>query len=185
MTGNDIDQLVTAWIGGKTFREIVKAAGSAFILADFPPDYRTALLLNFSAETSSRVVLNTEYGINGTFIEGSADVWNAEEFSPWVVQETTVIMGNLDVEGTLKVNGCAALYVAGNLNAANLLVAGELHCGGRLSIKNSLVTTCESYLAADEVNTGACGIFGILRCENVNWQRKFKTEREGLHAFSN
>ncbi|MFK7998695.1 MAG: hypothetical protein AB8H86_03830 [Polyangiales bacterium] len=104
------------------------------------PQERDVLWRYFEDKCRSRVMCESEKGIDGRIIDGSADVWNAEEFGPWIFESPlTVVCGALRFEATaredaaLRIARSARVFVH-SLYAGRLHVEGELHVLGVLDV---------------------------------------------------
>jgi hypothetical protein len=149
--------------------------------------------------SKSQVMLDTEHGIDGTYCEGSCEVWNVEEFSPWQIsQAVTVIMGNLTYIddkyesgkskqnlADLEISNGAKVFVSGNLSLGSLLITnGQLHCSGEVNVTHNFLINSQSYVSAKKITTNALGVFGEVNCKSINHISEIKSEVDGLSLRS-
>lgn len=115
---------------------------------------RTRLLEQLAHARRSRPMYDTERGVNGgLFDKGGVEVWNPEEYSPWIITEPlTLVAGDLvyvdsefaeggrrDDRTRLEIDRDARVFVLGDLRVGRLAVrAGELHCLGEIAVRHRL-----------------------------------------------
>jgi hypothetical protein len=148
-----VKEWIEQWAEGKELSEIFQLPRGEVPLAEHGPEYRQALLELIKPQAVSRCLRDSEHGISGDLILGGADLWNGEEFSPWEICETTMVLGDFDVDGILEIHCGTALFVAGNLRLDALeIIAGEVHCGGELIAKGRIIAPPRSYISAQRIS---------------------------------
>ena len=127
--------------------------------------------------------MDSEHGISGAVILGGADVWNKEEYNPWVIDESTLVLGKLSVEGTLYIQSNATLFVAKDIEVESLIVlSGELHCTGNIIAKNQVLLSKDSCIFSRGIKCREIGLFGITQCGRVKAEKQILYEK---NAFRN
>lgn len=131
------------------------------------PKYRKNLFLSFLPNAKDSVMLETERGISGQIILGSAEIWNKEEFFPWLIRDHTIVLGNLTVEGKLIIDG-GFLYVAKNIVVEEIhIVNGEVYCAGDLKAKEKIIKSKVSFLFSESIASKEMDLLGDVDCSYI------------------
>lgn len=133
--------------------------------------------------SKSKVVFDSEHGINGNYYIGSVEIWNTSEFSPWqIAKPITMVLGNLTYIddrddnqnlALLEILNGAKVFVSGDLNVSNLFISeGQLYCLGKVEVTDTLSISEKSFLAAEEITCQKYEAFGRVQCDRIHFKAK-------------
>lgn len=179
----NISDFIENFSKGKNVIDAFTVVPGEIPLYEYPPQYRYALLNHYLPYASDKEMMDSERGINGAVILGGAVVWNKEEYNPWVIDESTLVLGKLSVEGTLYIQSNAPLFVAKDIEVESLIVLeGELHCTGNIFAKNQILVSESSCIFSQGIKCREIGLFGMTQCEQIKAARRILNKKK---AFRN
>lgn len=167
-----MSQEILSFIKGKTLEDIFLSAEAQKIILNWPWEYKRSLLSHFSGRHTTKVIYDTERGIDGGVFEGAVEIWNVAEYSPWVIQSpVTLVFGNLLIEeenknAVLQIKNKAHLFLTGDLIVGNLeLLEGEIYCLGKVEVKSTLSVEKNSFITAKQVSYKNSHMNGVVKEE--------------------
>ena len=179
----DVSDFIKIFTKGKNVIDAFSVLPGEIPLSEYPSQYRFALLNHYLPYATDKEMMDSERGISGAVILGGADIWNKQEYNPWVIDESTLVLGKLSVEGTLYIQSNAPLFVAKDIEVESLIVLeGEVHCTGNIFAKNQILVSENSCIFCQGIKCREIGLFGITQCGQIKASRRILNEKK---AFRN
>ena len=180
---SDLSNFIEIFSKEKSVTDAFSVPQGKIPLSEYPPQYRFALLNHYSHRAINKEMMDSEHGISGAIVLGGATVWNKEEFNPWFIDESTLVLGKLSVEGTLYIQSDTTLFVAKDIEVENLIIfSGEVHCTGNIFSKNQVFVSNSGCIFSQGIECHEIGLFGITQCDKIKTTKRILSEKK---AFRN